>query len=79
LDFSRVFQANARGVADLAFRLLGCDDEVDDVVQDVFVICARKLGQIRSMQDARPWLATVTVRVARGPPAPRPRREVKMG
>jgi RNA polymerase sigma-70 factor, ECF subfamily len=64
-DFSTVFQRYAEDVARLAFRLMGGDSEVDDVVQDVFVICARKLRQIPTLEHARPWLATVTVRVAR--------------
>lgn len=59
------FRAYARQVATLALRLLGRPDEVDDVVQDVFVRAARALPRIRDLGALRTWLTTVTVRVVR--------------
>lgn len=50
-------------VAGIAFRLLGRDHEVDDVIQDVFLAAARGLGQIRDDAAVKGWLATVTVRL----------------
>src|SRR6185437_11293417 len=52
-------------VARLVFRLLGREDEVDDVVQDVFVSLFGNLKNIRRPEALRGWLATTTVRMAR--------------
>jgi RNA polymerase sigma-70 factor (ECF subfamily) len=49
-------------VARLAYRLLGRDEEVDDVVQDVFVAFLRFRHDIREPNAVRSWLATTTVR-----------------
>lgn len=49
-------------VARLAYRLLGRDEEVDDVVQDVFVAFLRFRKDIREPAAVRSWLATTTVR-----------------
>ena len=49
-------------VARLAYRLLGRDEEVDDVVQDVFVAFLRFRQDIREPAAVRSWLATTTVR-----------------
>jgi RNA polymerase sigma-70 factor (ECF subfamily) len=52
-------------VAGLAFRVLGRDDEVSDLVQDVFVAFFRFHESIREPAALRSWLATTTVRLAR--------------
>jgi RNA polymerase sigma-70 factor, ECF subfamily len=62
--FDALYAAQARYVAGLAGRLLGRDDDVADVVQDVFLIAHRSLGALREPGAARGWLARVTVRVA---------------
>jgi len=49
-------------VARLAYRLLGRDEEVDDIVQDVFVAFLRFRQDIREPNAVRSWLATTTVR-----------------
>jgi RNA polymerase sigma-70 factor (ECF subfamily) len=64
VEFDRLFTRYSGYVANIAARLLGRDDhEVDDVVQDVFIIASRQLDDIRGMAAAKPWLGTVTVRV----------------
>jgi RNA polymerase sigma-70 factor (ECF subfamily) len=45
--------------------LLGRADEVDDLVQDVFLDAIRGLRSLREPGALRAWLATVTVRHAR--------------
>jgi RNA polymerase sigma-70 factor (ECF subfamily) len=60
-----VFRAHSRYVAAVALRLLGRDAEVDDVVQEVFVVAMRGLRNLREPAAMRGWLATVAVRVAR--------------
>jgi RNA polymerase sigma-70 factor (ECF subfamily) len=60
-----VFRRHARYVAAVAHRLLGRDDDVDDTVQDVFVIAVRGIWRLRDAGAIRAWLASITVRVAR--------------
>jgi RNA polymerase sigma-70 factor (ECF subfamily) len=64
-ELEDVFRAYSRYVAAIGLRLLGTDDEVDDVVQEVFVAAIRGLRDLREPGAIRGWLATVTVRIAR--------------
>jgi RNA polymerase sigma-70 factor (ECF subfamily) len=64
-ELETVYREYARYVAAIALRLLGRDDEVDDVVQEVFVVAMRGLRGLREPGAIRGWLATVTVRIAR--------------
>ncbi len=59
------FREHASYVAAVALRLLGRDEEVDDVVQDTFLRAMSGLGRLRDPAAVRGWLATVAVRVAR--------------
>lgn len=59
------FRRFAPYVARIGYRLLGRDEEVDDLVQDVFVAAHRGLGELRDEAAVRAWLAVVTVRTAR--------------
>jgi RNA polymerase sigma-70 factor (ECF subfamily) len=58
------FEEHSRYVAGLAFRLLGRDEEVDDLVQDVFLEAVRGLETLKEAGAVRGWLATLTVRLA---------------
>ena len=60
-----LFGEHSAHVARLAFRLLGREDEVDDIVQDVFVSLYRHLDRIRQSDALRAWLQTTTVRMVR--------------
>jgi RNA polymerase sigma-70 factor, ECF subfamily len=64
-ELTTLFRLHHGWVAGLAARLCGRSGDVEDIVQDVFFLCARKIGTIPTMADARPWLRTVTVRVVR--------------
>jgi RNA polymerase sigma-70 factor (ECF subfamily) len=64
LSLELVFRKYSRYVAAVAFRLLGRDDEVDDVVQEVFLQAVRGISRLREPEAVKGWLATVTVRVA---------------
>ena len=64
MDAGDLFAAHAPYVASLAYRMLGRDDLVDDLVQDVFVLAIRRLDVIIEPQAVRAWLARVTVRLA---------------
>ncbi len=61
-DRAGVFKRFAPYVGRIAFRLLGRQDEVDDVVQDVFLSAQRGLDALRDEGAVKAWLATVTVR-----------------
>src|SRR5262245_48504793 len=63
-SFDEFYAAHARYVAGLAGRILGRDDEVPDVVQDVFLIAHRSLGSLREPGAVRGWLARIAVREA---------------
>ena len=52
-------------VAALAYRLLGWSDEVDDVVQDVFVSALSNLHRFRGDCSVATWLNTITVNTCR--------------
>jgi len=60
-----LFGEHSVQVARLAFRLLGREDEVDDIVQDVFISLYRHLDRIRQTDALRAWLQTTTVRMVR--------------
>jgi len=58
------FRSYSGYVAAIAHKLLGRDDEIDDVVQDVFLAALRGLRNLRHPRAIKQWLATVAVRVA---------------
>ena len=60
-----LFRRYSPYVATIAMRLLGRDDEVDDVVQDVFLAAFRGFGALADPNATKGWLATVTVRTVR--------------
>ena len=64
-DLGQLFRRFAPYVARIAGRILGRWEEVDDVVQDVFLDAHRGLRSLRHPEAVRHWLATVTVRKAR--------------
>jgi RNA polymerase sigma-70 factor (ECF subfamily) len=61
----QVFRQHAAFVASLAHHLIGRSEEIDDVVQDVFLVAIRGIDALRDPAAVRHWLATVTVRVSR--------------
>ena len=65
LQLDDLFKEHSTYVARLAYRLMGRDVEIDDVVQDVFVLLLRHIQRIRQASAVRAWLATTTVRLTR--------------
>jgi RNA polymerase sigma-70 factor, ECF subfamily len=63
-NFDDVFRRYSAYVARVAFRLLGNDSEVDDLVQDVFLEAHRGLGSLREAGALGGWLARICVRRA---------------
>jgi RNA polymerase sigma-70 factor, ECF subfamily len=65
LEFAALFRRYAPYVARIGLRILGRPDEVDDLVQDVFLNVHRHLPSLRDPQSVKAWLAAITVRAAR--------------
>jgi RNA polymerase sigma-70 factor (ECF subfamily) len=64
LSLSDVYARYVPYVAKLGLRLLGRSDEVDDLIQDVFVIATERYPELRDQGALRGWLASITVRTA---------------
>lgn len=62
--FDALYVRYAPYVAAIGARLLGQGDEVDDLVQDVFVQVLRGIGQLREPAAFKGWLAQITIRGA---------------
>ncbi len=56
------FRAYSRYVAAISVRLLGRQDDIDDVVQEVFLAAMEGLSKLRDPDAVKGWLATVTAR-----------------
>jgi len=65
-DWAReaLFRRHASMVAGMAFRLLGRDEDVDDLVQDSFVEALRSLDRLQAPQAFASWLASIVVRTS---------------
>jgi RNA polymerase sigma-70 factor (ECF subfamily) len=64
-SIAQVCREHARFIATVAYKLLGRDDELEDIVQDVLLSAVRGLGALRDPSATRAWLASVTVRTVR--------------
>lgn len=64
VDLASAFRAYGRYVAYIGTRILGRKEDVDDLVQDVFLDAIRGIDQLREPGAAKAWLATLTVRKA---------------
>lgn len=64
--FRTLFVRHVQFAAGLAYRLLGSDDDVDDVVQESFAEALAKIRGLRDPQAFAGWLASiVTAQVVR--------------
>lgn len=59
-----LFRRHARMVNGLAFRLLGRDADVDDLVQDTFVSAFSMLRRLKRPQAFESWIASIAVHAA---------------
>jgi RNA polymerase sigma factor (sigma-70 family) len=57
--FAAVYDRYADRLHDFCWSLLRDRDEAADAVQDVFVLAAQRLGQLRDPAKLRPWLYSV--------------------
>ena len=56
-EVAELFRRYAPYVATIGLRLLGRDDELDDLVQDVFIEAHRGLHSLRTPDAIKGWLA----------------------
>ena len=65
-DWAReaLFRRHARAVGGLAFRLTGRDADVDDLVQESFMIAFERLDKLENPQAFSAWLFGIVVRRA---------------
>lgn len=63
-DLGALYTRYAAYVGAIALRLTGRPDEVDDLVQDVFLAAHSGLKRRDSDAEVKGWLATVTVRMS---------------
>jgi RNA polymerase sigma-70 factor (ECF subfamily) len=57
-----LFRRHSRLLNGLAYRLLGRDDEVDDLVQEAFLAALRGLDSLDNPQAFSAWLCSIMVR-----------------
>lgn len=60
-----LFDRHATRITGLAYRLLGADNEVDDVVQESFLQALRHLDQLKDPDAFGSWLYAITIRNVR--------------
>lgn len=60
--FAQLYRRHARYLAGVVFRLMGESSELDDVLQETFLICLNSLGSLEQAERLRPWLVTIAVR-----------------
>lgn len=63
--FDELVQAHQQRVARLVHRLLGCMNDVDDVVQEVFVAVLTHLPRFRGEAKFSTWLTAIAVNLCR--------------
>ena len=62
-SFAEVYRDNSAQVARWAARLGGPDSEVEDVVQEVFLVVSRKLSGFRDDGNLTSWLFQITRKI----------------
>src|SRR5690349_4162848 len=65
ISLEEAFRQYAPHVAAIGFRILGSRDQMQDLVQDVFLKAHDWIARIDDPRALKSWLTTVTVREAR--------------
>ncbi|MBN2528212.1 MAG: RNA polymerase sigma factor [Deltaproteobacteria bacterium] len=59
---SEMYRKYARYVAAIAYRLMGNDTDLDDIVQDTFVSAVQSIGGIKDSTVLKTWIGTIAFR-----------------
>jgi RNA polymerase sigma-70 factor, ECF subfamily len=62
--FEQLFHEYERYVASIGNRILGSNNGVDDLVQEVFLVIYQEFHKLRDLGSLKGWLATITTRLA---------------
>jgi RNA polymerase sigma-70 factor, ECF subfamily len=63
-EFLKLFNEYERYVASIGSRILGANNGVDDLVQEVFLVIYQEFHKLRELSSVKAWLATIATRVA---------------
>lgn len=63
-EFLQLFNEYERYVASIGSRILGANNGVDDLVQEVFLVIYQEFHKLRELSSVKAWLATIATRVA---------------
>ncbi len=64
-EVERLFLSYRSYVGKIGRRILGPSGDVEDLIQDVFVVAVQNVHTLRDADRARAWLATITTRMAK--------------
>ena len=62
--FLALFHEYERYVASIGTRILGANNGVDDLVQEVFLVIYQEFHKLRGLSSTKAWLATIATRLA---------------
>lgn len=74
--FSTLYSRHARYIAGVIYGIIGDDEELDDLVQEVFTTAAEHLKGLREPAYFRTWLVKISIRHARRRSARRNRQRL---
>jgi RNA polymerase sigma-70 factor (ECF subfamily) len=63
--FASLYTRHARYIAGVVYGILGGDEELDDIVQEVFITAAQHLRGLKEPAYFRTWLVKISIRHAR--------------
>lgn len=63
-EFLRLFHEYERYVASIGARILGPNNGVDDLVQEVFLVIYQEFHKLQGLSSIKAWLATIATRLA---------------
>ena len=63
-SFLALFHEYERYVASIGSRILGPNNGVDDLVQEVFLVIYQEFHKLHGLTSIKAWLATITTRLA---------------
>lgn len=63
-EFLQLFHEYERYVASIGTRILGPNNGVDDLVQEVFLVIYQEFHKLQGLSSIKAWLATIATRLA---------------
>jgi RNA polymerase sigma-70 factor (ECF subfamily) len=74
--FSALYSRHARYIAGVIYGIIGGDEELDDLVQEIFTTAAEHLKGLKEPAYFRTWLVKISIRHARRRSARRKRQRL---